>query len=116
MSEWEDWVKRTTRGATSRQVADRIGHSHTTALKWMHDGASVDAVISLAIAYDADPIQAMVAAGWLKRELVGNLNLDGALKRLSSVKLAGELYRRAREHEGQAGRAPDVFDGHDGGM
>lgn len=99
MSEWEDWVKATTNGATSRQVAERIGHSHTTALKWMHDGATVEAVINLAIAYDADVIQALVAAGWLKRELVGDLNLDAALRKLSSVKLTAELYRRARAHE-----------------
>ena len=105
MSEWEEWVRRTTGGATSRQVAERIGHSHTTALKWMHDGATVEAVLSLAIAFDAEPIQALVAAGWLRRELVGNLNLDGALRRLSSVKLAGELYRRLQED-----REPGVFD------
>jgi hypothetical protein len=74
----------------------------------MHDGASPQAVIALAIAYNQDVIQALVAAGWLRADLVGNLNLDGALKTLSTVKLTAEIHRRAqtaaREH------AADPFD------
>lgn len=110
MSDWEDWVRKATGGATSRQVGQRIGHSHTTALKWMRDGASPEAVIALAVAYNADVIGALVAAGWLPAEDVANLNFDAALRRLSSVKLTAEIHRRAianaKEHN------PDVFDQH----
>jgi len=97
MSEWEKWVHKVTEGASSREVGERIGHSHTTALRWMKDGASPEAVIALALAYQADPIQAMVAAGWLRADLVKDLNLDGALKSLSTLKLAAEVHRRVAE-------------------
>ena len=95
MSEWTEWVERVTSGGTSRQVGERIGHSHTTALRWMHDGAPPEAVIALALAYDADVFEALVAAGWLRREDVAGLNIETALRRLSSVRLTRELYRRA---------------------
>ena len=94
MSGWAEWVSRVTRGETSRQVGERIGHSHSTALRWMRD-PSPDQVISLAVAYNADVVEALVAAGWLAEGDVGLLNLDVTLRRLSSVKLTRELYRRA---------------------
>jgi hypothetical protein len=77
----------------------------------MHDGATPEAVIELAIAYNADPIQAMVAAGWLRADLVKDLNLDGALRKLSSVKLTAELHRRAVQADRPRHRS--VFDGED---
>jgi hypothetical protein len=97
MSDWDEWVRRTTAGATSRQVAERIGRSHTTALKWMHR-PTPEHVIGLAVAYNADLIAALVAAGMLPAEDVKNLNLDATLKSTPTVKLAAELYRRALAH------------------
>ena len=99
VSEWTEWVARVTRGETSRQVGERIGHSHTTALRWMHDGASPEAVIGLALAYDADVVEALVVSGWLEAKDVRRLNLDSALRQLPPTHLTGELHRRAREAE-----------------
>jgi hypothetical protein len=52
-----------------------------------------EAVIAFAMAYEADVIQALVAAGWLN-------DLDDTqaaiVRSLSSVKLTAELHRRAQ--------------------
>jgi len=53
VSEWDEWVEKTTAGDTSREVGDKIGHSHTTALKWMHEPTPQHA-IGLALAYNSD--------------------------------------------------------------
>lgn len=111
MSEWDDWVRKTTNNATSREVGERIGRSHTTALKWMHS-PTPEHVIRLAVAYNADLIAGLVAAGLLPEADAANLNLDRTLKSQPTVKLAAELYRRAlatsRKHN------PTVFDeGHE---
>lgn len=108
MSDWEAWVTKVTGGATARQVAERIGKSHTTALRWMHNGTSPEQVIAFAIAYNADIIQALVAAGWISESDLENLNLASALRSLTEVELAGELYRRALA---QQRSGPDPFAG-----
>lgn len=95
MSEWELYVHRITGGASQREVGERIGHSHTTARRWMSDKATPEQVIALAVAYEADVIEALVAAGWLAAGDVENLNVDMVLRRLSAVRLTGELHRRA---------------------
>lgn len=94
MSDWEAWVRVTTNRATSRQIGQRIGRSHTTALKWMHDPVSPEAVIALARAYNADLLRAFVAAGWLD-EADLQLTMEEALQKVASHKLTGELHRRA---------------------
>lgn len=88
---WAEWVRLTTRDATSRQVGQRIGHSHTTALKWMRD-PSPEAVIAFAVAYDADVITALVAAGWLNDV---DESEAAIIRKLPTVKLTAELHRRA---------------------
>lgn len=95
VSEWTDWVARVTGGETSRQVGERIGRSHTTALRWMHDGAGPEAVIALAVAYEADVIEALVVSGWLAAKDVPHLNLGSALRELPPTNLTAELHRRA---------------------
>lgn len=95
MSEWTEWVARVTGGETSRQVGERIGRSHTTALRWMRDGASPEAVIGLALAYEADVVEALVVSGWLAAKDVRRLNLGLALRQLPPTNLTGELHRRA---------------------
>lgn len=92
--EWAAWVRETTHDAPSREVAKRISRSHTTALKWMHD-PTLEAAISFALAYDADVITALVAAGWFNSVDESQANI---LRSLPSVKLTAELHRRALLH------------------
>lgn len=99
MGGWEEYAHRITGGLSQREVGERIGHSHATARRWMSDGATPAQVIALALAFDADVIEALVAAGWLEAHEVAGLNIDSALQALSSVKLTAELYRRARAAE-----------------
>lgn len=89
---WDDWVRETTGGASSREVAKRIERSHTTAAKWMHGDPPIEAVIAFALAYDVDVIAALVAAGWLNDMDESQANV---IRHISSVKLTAELHRRA---------------------
>jgi hypothetical protein len=93
--QWAKWVRETTGGASSRVVAGRIDRSHTTALKWMHD-PSPEAVMAFAHAYGANVIEALIAAGWLNDVEESERAI---VRKLPSVKLAAELYRRALVRE-----------------
>jgi hypothetical protein len=101
MSAWEEYAHRITGGASQREVGERIGHSHATARRWMSDGATPQQVIALALAYDADVLEALAAAGWLDPAEIENVNLSRTLRRMSSVALTKELYRRALVKEGR---------------
>jgi hypothetical protein len=65
----------------------------------MHDGATPEMVIGLAVAYDADVLEGLVAAGWLAAGDVRRLNLESALRQMPGTRLTGELHRRALEQE-----------------
>lgn len=96
MDKWQDWVRETIGDDRSRQVGKRIGRSHTTALQWMREPTSPEAVITLARAYNADLLQAFVAAGWLEESDL-RMTVDEALRKVASVRLTGELHRRAMQ-------------------
>lgn len=93
--DWDRWVREITGGASSRAIAAKIRRSHTTALKWMHEPPSPEAVIGFALAYDVDVIPGLVAAGWLNDVDESEMNL---LRNMPTVKLTAELHRRAMRY------------------
>lgn len=108
---WERWVREVTEGASSRAVGERIGKSHTTALAWMGH-PTPESAIMLAVAYRANPIEALTVAGFLTNGELTATDPDAELKDIPSVRLTAELYRRARESERVHGRPErDAFEG-----
>lgn len=106
---WDQWVHDVTGGASSRAVGEMIGKSHSTAQTWMSRPTPQSAIL-LAIAYRADPIEALTVAGFLPG---GDLEVGAAdpeLQGIPSVRLTAELYRRAREAESRRERK-DPFAG-----
>lgn len=111
MTPWEQWVREVTGGAPSRTVAEVIGKSHSTAQTWMSRPTPQSAIL-LAVAYRADPIEALRVGGFLT---MGDLDTgapDPELQAIPSVRLTAELYRRAREAERERGDTKhDPFEG-----
>lgn len=108
---WERWVREVTGGASSRAVGEKIGKSHTTALVWLQR-PTAESAIMLAIAYRANPIEALTVAGFLTNGELTATDPDAELKDIPSVRLTAELYRRAREAD-RARQVPerDAFEG-----
>lgn len=92
---WSDWLRDTTGAGSARDIAKRLGRSHTTVLRWMRDGVPPERVISIAIDLNADVIDALIAAGWLASEDVPRLVSRDLLKRVPTPTLIAELSRRA---------------------
>lgn len=108
---WDRWVREVTEGASSRAVGERIGKSHTTARVWMSH-PTAESAIMLAIAYRANPIEALTVAGFLTNGELTATDPDAELKDIPSVRLTAELYRRAREADrSRRGPERDAFEG-----
>lgn len=93
--EWREWLANITGHDSARAIARRINRSHTTVLRWTHGPGSPEAVIEIAIGYNADVVSALASTGWIRAEDMGRVNLDDTIKRLETVKLTAELHRRA---------------------
>jgi transcriptional regulator with XRE-family HTH domain len=91
---WTDWLDHATEGETQTQIGDRIGVSRATVARWAHRRIDPNTVLAIARAYRVDPIQGLLASGWLKPE---DLNNGGMLYMVSYAPtrmLVNELHRR----------------------
>lgn len=93
---WEDWMREITHEESSRQIAAKVNRSHSTILRWEHD-PPCDAVVIIALAYGADVVAGLTAAGYMHSKDVANVVVE--LRRLPAAKLTSELHRRALEFE-----------------
>lgn len=96
---WTEWVRVVSGGASARQIAARIHRSHSSVARWVRDdGVPAEVVIEIARAYDADPVEGLVAAGHLS---VGEIvpHLRNVLKYTPQTYLTEELHRRSRVWE-----------------
>lgn len=90
-----EWLARATAGETQTQIAERLGVSRATVARWARRSVlDPNTVLAIARAYNADPIQGLLASGWLEP---GDLE-NGGMRYLISVTptstLVRELYRR----------------------
>lgn len=93
MSTWATYVRTVTGDGKLRSIADRVGVHYTTVSGWLNGRYTPDAgtAIAFARAYDLDPMQALVHAGFLKEDEV-----DGSdLHTIPMATLLAELSRRA---------------------
>lgn len=92
---WTDWLHRTSRNESTRTIASRVGKSHTTVQRWLHNGPTPEAVFRLIIAYGADPIEAFVTAGWMTQAEAEQFRTNPDLSAVPTDILTGELHQRA---------------------
>jgi hypothetical protein len=100
---WGQWLRTTTGGKTTRDIADRISRSvgrevsHTTVQRWMKAGIPAEVVFKLAITYQVDLAAAVIQMGWVTIDEVQGANFGFLLQQISTWKLTEEMHRRALE-------------------
>jgi transcriptional regulator with XRE-family HTH domain len=93
--EWDEWFERVTRGETQQQIGDRLGVSRSTVVRWMRHGVlEPNELLALARAYKADPLQGLLASGWLTMEDLRNGGMTYILSQTPTRLLVNELYKR----------------------
>lgn len=90
-----DWYRRTVRDDTVNAVAVRSGVVQSTLARQVKAGAlSAETVLSIARAYSADVIEALVACGFVTRDEVRRHGIQAALRDALDIELAAEVTRR----------------------
>jgi len=96
MDTWDEWLLRITGGEHTGEIAKRIGVSRATVLRWStRQVIDSDTVLKLARAYKVDPVEGLVAGGWMKLEDITIEGLTNVVSRAPTVLLARELLKRA---------------------
>lgn len=103
VSTWTVWRDATIPAdASVRSVAAATGSDNKSAGRWL-ERPRPEFVITLARVYGADPVQGLVAAGYLTDGEIARLGRAAALREATDLELAEEIYRRAAA--GEAGPA-----------
>jgi len=99
MNQWQKWLDETINGASDREVAIAVGEifSNGSLSRWRRENAtpSAEALIAIARAYDANPIDALAAAGYLDDGDIQSADLIAAIKSANSQQLIEEIFRRS---------------------
>lgn len=104
MNDWWEYVGRVSRGARTIDIAEQTRISAATISRWNPEskgGASrpdADNVVVFARAYERSPLEALIAAGYLKAEEIGQpVEFAGSLSDVSDTILVSELANRLSE-------------------
>ncbi|MGJ9487081.1 hypothetical protein ACRQFN_09255 [Actinotignum sp. GS-2025e] len=101
MSDLTDWIERVTRGASRGAVAHTIG-VHNSTYNRQYSTGILDAqyVIAIARQYKVDPLEGLVAGGYLTAAEAGGAyqNTASFLKTVTDAELVAELVRRMRSN------------------
>ena len=109
-NKWECWLQETTRKSSSREIAQVVGRSHTTVLRWFARGVPPPVVWELTLRFKGDPVAALVVLGRIKPDEVSQLNFGAVVRYADADVLTGELHRRSMRERVKDERS-DAFDG-----
>lgn len=89
------WLKSIGATDSLREIASRAGVSHATLSRQITAGRFlIETTLELARAYDASPVMALVANGYLTEEEAGLTGIDSVLASASDEQLVTEVGRR----------------------
>ena len=94
---WPEYLRRISGGATQGQIAERIGIGRLSVCNWLHGKTrpKAETVIQVARVYQRSPIEALLAAGYLRPDETGRaVELRTSLRDIPGEDLAGEIRRR----------------------
>jgi transcriptional regulator with XRE-family HTH domain len=92
---WHEWFEAATAGETQAQIADRLGVSRATIVRWLRRGRlDPNTVLAVSRAYRVDPIQGLIAAKWLTPADMHNGGTRYVVSYAPTMMLVDELYRR----------------------
>jgi hypothetical protein len=110
---WPEYVRRHSRNAPLKDIGERITVHPGTIGRWLGTGDTSptrpdgDQVVKFARAYGRPPVEALIAAGYLKTHDVADnevIELGAALSDVSADELLAEVRRRIHD---DVPRAPD---------
>ncbi|MEV6066577.1 hypothetical protein AB0L82_08525 [Nocardia sp. NPDC052001] len=104
---FDAWKRTITRGASTRAIAERLDSNGPRIKRHLEesDPPVADTVIELARAYDANPVEGLIAAGLLSRSDVDHAATRDALSAVPMLQLLEEAV--ARERRAVDRRAPE---------
>lgn len=94
---WPQYLRRISGGATQAQIAERIGIGRLSVCNWLHGKTQpkAETVMLVARAYARSPIEALLAASYLRADEV-RLPIEPrpSLTKVGAEELADEVRRR----------------------
>lgn len=92
-----DWLATMTGGASLRQIARTAGIAYSTLNTQTSRGhLSAEHVIAIAAAYNAHPVRALIATGYLDADAAHAPDIEAALRLASDEQLTDEVLRRLK--------------------
>ena len=94
---WPQYLRRISGGATQGQIAERIGIGRLSVCNWLHGKTrpKAETVMTVARAYDRSPVEALLAASYLRAEEVRlPIERGPSPTQLRAEELADEVRRR----------------------
>lgn len=108
MTEWATYLATITRGASAPKIARHTKLNHSTVWRWLHGDSKpgAQAAIRVALAYGANPGDALIAAGITTADQLNRERLDLAGASLAEVPTEVLLAEVGRRTNGQ-GNEPE---------
>ncbi|WP_100813915.1 hypothetical protein [Microbacterium lacus] len=102
MTNTEDWLAVVTRGQSARQIATRASiPTATFARQLASDSVSAENAVAIAVAYDASPLQALVAIGLLTEKQASLPTIRELLTSATDKELVDEVMDRLGKASGE---------------
>ncbi len=99
---WADYMRRVAGGDTQAEIAARAGIEQSSISRW-HQGRNTpraELAVAFARAYQRNPVEALIVAGYLNRDEVGGvIELETSLSSVPTAHLLDALCRRINELE-----------------
>lgn len=95
-TKWLRWLRTVTRAHTQRDIARKVGVSHTTVQRWVANGIQPDTVWQLVVRFQSDPIQALVVLGRLEPDQVPQIAWTKVAEYMPTWVMAEEIARRSK--------------------
>jgi hypothetical protein len=98
--ELEEWLAEVVGDASSREMGTRLDINHATVARHLaEDIPPAPTLIGLARAYDANPVDALIAAGWITTDEVQGAGGGPGMRQASETSLLLELLRRSKKRD-----------------
>lgn len=95
--EHEEWLTKTTRGASVNAAANRAKIVQRTLARQIERGKiDAESVIKIAVAYSENPVHALVDTDYLEAKYAVKVSPEVALRLVSEEALADEVLRRMK--------------------
>jgi transcriptional regulator with XRE-family HTH domain len=101
ISSWGEYIKKYSHGDSQGVIADKMGVDTSTVGRWLKGSTgqpAADKAINFARHYNRSPVEALIHAGYINPDEVGQaVEIAGSMRDVSDAALTGELVSRLSE-------------------